>query len=99
MENNAPTEAPAEEATAAAASPILVGRRQPCPCGSGKKFKNCCIGDPAYEVATDGAVPQAPTAPTAAAKPGPAHAKFNKAPGHSSFNAPRPSNTVHRRKV
>jgi len=21
-----------------------VGRNQPCPCGSGKKFKKCCIG-------------------------------------------------------
>ncbi|HEY2538476.1 MAG TPA: SEC-C metal-binding domain-containing protein [Stellaceae bacterium] len=20
-----------------------VGRNDPCPCGSGKKFKNCCI--------------------------------------------------------
>lgn len=23
-----------------------VGRNDPCPCGSGKKFKNCCIGKP-----------------------------------------------------
>ena len=22
----------------------LFPRRQPCPCGSGKKFKNCCEG-------------------------------------------------------
>ncbi len=22
-----------------------VGRNDPCPCGSGKKFKNCCMGD------------------------------------------------------
>lgn len=22
---------------------IKVGRNEPCPCGSGKKFKNCCI--------------------------------------------------------
>ena len=21
-----------------------VGRNDPCPCGSGKKFKNCCLG-------------------------------------------------------
>jgi hypothetical protein len=29
-----------------------VGRNQPCPCGSGKKFKKCCIGEPyvAYRV-------------------------------------------------
>jgi len=24
-------------------SRIRVGRNQPCPCGSGKKFKKCCI--------------------------------------------------------
>lgn len=23
-----------------------VGRNDPCPCGSGKKFKNCCIEKP-----------------------------------------------------
>ncbi|MBR2769144.1 MAG: SEC-C domain-containing protein, partial [Solobacterium sp.] len=22
----------------------LVGRNDPCPCGSGKKFKKCCMG-------------------------------------------------------
>jgi SEC-C motif domain protein len=37
-----------EEATAAAAAPETVapkpkaGRNEPCPCGSGKKFKRCC---------------------------------------------------------
>jgi preprotein translocase subunit SecA len=24
------------------ADPVKVGRNDPCPCGSGKKFKNCC---------------------------------------------------------
>jgi len=24
-----------------------VGRNESCPCGSGKKFKRCCIGKPA----------------------------------------------------
>ncbi len=24
---------------------IKAGRNEPCPCGSGRKFKNCCIGD------------------------------------------------------
>ena len=24
--------------------PPRVGRNEPCPCGSGKKFKNCCLG-------------------------------------------------------
>lgn len=23
-----------------------IGRNDPCPCGSGKKYKNCCIGVP-----------------------------------------------------
>lgn len=25
-----------------------VGRNDPCPCGSGKKFKNCCLGNSDY---------------------------------------------------
>jgi len=24
--------------------PLMPGRNDPCPCGSGKKFKNCCLG-------------------------------------------------------
>jgi uncharacterized protein YecA (UPF0149 family) len=24
-------------------------RNDPCPCGSGKKFKNCCINSPLYK--------------------------------------------------
>jgi len=24
--------------------PPKVGRNEPCPCGSGKKFKKCCLG-------------------------------------------------------
>jgi len=31
------------EAQRRAASPAI-GRNQPCPCGSGKKYKRCCIG-------------------------------------------------------
>src|SRR5918992_2836045 len=27
-----------------------VGRNDPCPCGSGKKFKRCCIGPPTSPV-------------------------------------------------
>ena len=34
---------PPEPALAAA----KVGRNEPCPCGSGKKFKKCCDGAPA----------------------------------------------------
>lgn len=26
-----------------------VGRNEPCPCGSGKKFKNCCMGNGNFE--------------------------------------------------
>ena len=34
-----------------------VGRNDPCPCGSGKKFKKCCIDrptGPAVEIEKDG---------------------------------------------
>ncbi|HEX8984297.1 MAG TPA: HEAT repeat domain-containing protein, partial [Bryobacteraceae bacterium] len=39
-EQNEHAEAPAPEAPAAA--PAKAGRNDPCPCGSGKKFKKCC---------------------------------------------------------
>ena len=29
--------------------PIVPERNDPCPCGSGKKFKNCCAGKPMYK--------------------------------------------------
>ena len=32
--------APQEESTVSAN--VKIGRNEPCPCGSGKKFKNCC---------------------------------------------------------
>ncbi len=35
--------APGEEARAAAQEPGI-GRNDPCPCGSGRKFKKCCGG-------------------------------------------------------
>jgi uncharacterized protein len=28
--------------------PLMPERNDPCPCGSGKKFKNCCAGKPGY---------------------------------------------------
>ena len=28
-----------------------VGRNDPCPCGSGKKYKKCCIDKPVPETA------------------------------------------------
>lgn len=34
---------PAEARAAAPPAPIDLGRNRPCPCGSGKKFKRCCI--------------------------------------------------------
>jgi uncharacterized protein YecA (UPF0149 family) len=30
--------------------PSIPNRNDPCPCGSGKKFKNCCAGSPMYRV-------------------------------------------------
>ncbi|MGA2149698.1 MAG: SEC-C metal-binding domain-containing protein [Bryobacteraceae bacterium] len=34
------------EAAAAAGVQPKIGRNQPCPCGSGKKYKRCCLGKP-----------------------------------------------------
>ena len=31
-----------------------IGRNDPCPCGSGKKYKKCCLGRPAAEPAESG---------------------------------------------
>jgi uncharacterized protein len=30
--------------------PVMPERNDPCPCGSGKKFKNCCMGKPIYNI-------------------------------------------------
>jgi len=30
--------------------PVIPERNDPCPCGSGKKFKNCCMGKPMFKV-------------------------------------------------
>lgn len=30
--------------------PAAPGRNDPCPCGSGKKYKNCCSGKPMYKI-------------------------------------------------
>lgn len=29
---------------------MQIGRNDPCPCGSGKKFKKCCIDKPEYQI-------------------------------------------------
>jgi len=34
--------------SASAPGPARVGRNDPCPCGSGKKFKRCCIDQPTH---------------------------------------------------
>lgn len=90
---------PETEATGAPAPKIKAMRRQPCPCGSGKVFKNCHEGDPGYEVATDAAAAVAPPAP---GKPQDAKAPAAR-PFQSpaqKFNAPaRNTGTNHRRKV
>jgi len=28
---------------------MKIGRNQPCPCGSGKKYKKCCLNNPALK--------------------------------------------------
>ena len=92
-------DAPQTDSAEAPAPKIKAMRRQPCPCGSGKVFKNCHEGDPGYEVTTDAA--QAVAAPVATASKGP------KAPMHqgfqqqaNKFSGPaRNTSTSHRRKV
>ena len=81
---------------------IKVTRRQPCPCGSGKKFKACCEGDPRYEVA-DVVADAAPASPEAHKKP-PAFSP--KSQGQGGFGPPQrqppaggKSSSVHRRRV
>jgi preprotein translocase subunit SecA len=37
------TNAPGEAATPRRASSAKIGRNSPCPCGSGRKYKNCCM--------------------------------------------------------
>jgi hypothetical protein len=51
-----------------------IGRNEPCPCGSGKKYKRCCYGkdlDDAWPLETEATLPQesaATSAPESAAK-------------------------------
>lgn len=89
-----------ETQTEAAAPKIKAMRRQPCPCGSGKVFKNCHEGDPGYEVATDPT--SAAAAPVTSAKDlpkGPAHKPFQGQAQKSSGSPTRNTGTMHRRKV
>jgi hypothetical protein len=36
---------PAEVVTAPAAAPTRPGRNEPCHCGSGRKYKHCCLAE------------------------------------------------------
>jgi len=38
-----PTAEPAAMVSATATAKVLVGRNDACPCGSGKKYKKCCL--------------------------------------------------------
>ena len=62
------TNAPAEAATPRRSS-AHIGRNDPCPCGSGRKYKNCCLHKEA------GQQNRAPAAATAAASSAPSSAK------------------------
>jgi hypothetical protein len=48
------TSAPAAATTAAPVSPARPPRNAPCPCGSGKKYKRCCLGAPLHSSARPG---------------------------------------------
>jgi hypothetical protein len=101
QEAPAATDAAATESTEGAAPKIKAMRRQPCPCGSGKKFKNCHEGDPGYEVATEQPVGQAPVTPTAGlGTKGPASGNQH-FPPQQQKNIPSQRNSapLHRRKV
>jgi hypothetical protein len=79
---------------------IKAMRRQPCPCGSGKVFKNCHEGDPGYEVATDPAT--AAHAPLVAPKNAPKGPVFGKAQGSAKqfdSHGHKSGGNTHRRKV
>lgn len=88
MEQAQSTEQAAQ--SGADAPKIKAMRRQPCPCGSGKVFKNCHEGDPRYEVATD------PT--TAVAPPPPSEKPGQKGHGPRTFasNAPKFTGPAHK---
>ncbi len=96
-----PTQDQAAEAETAQTPKIQAMRRQPCPCGSGKKFKNCHIDDPAYEVAAEPGVAQA--APVAAAgkgqHPGAGGKQHFPLQQQRAAQSQRFSNAMHRRKV
>ncbi len=94
------TRQPATGETAAepAEARLRVRRKEPCPCGSGKKFKNCCIGKPEYEVIED-----APPAAHALTEAELAKRSKTGIPGRQAspraVSSSRPTNAIFRRKV
>ena len=95
------TPQPATEETSAAPAEarLRVRRKEPCPCGSGKKFKNGCIGKPEYEVIED-APPPATHTPSEAelAKRSKSGIPGRQAPPRA-VSSSRPANAIFRRKV
>jgi hypothetical protein len=74
-----------------------VGRNDACPCGSGKKFKKCCINEAAYNVPVEAkAATSAVAAPKTVANAGrPAANKVSARPS----KAPMGAKTSTKRKV
>ena len=90
----------ANQTPEAAPGKIRAMRRQPCPCGSGKVFKNCHEGDPGYEVATDpSTAAHAPLVAPKNAPKGPVSAKFQGAGKQFDSHGHKSGGNSHRRKV
>lgn len=62
-ENNLPS-SPTQDVKSAQAAPVApaIGRNEPCPCGSGKKYKRCHGEDSAGIIGAPKAAPQMPSA-------------------------------------
>jgi hypothetical protein len=96
-EESTETGTAAVEATSTVTSAAKVGRNDACPCGSGKKFKKCCVNEPAYNVVPEAKVATSPKAPArAAATPGHPAAQRT---SFKSVNAPSVAKTSTKRKV
>lgn len=76
---------------------MKIGRNDPCPCGSGKKFKKCCIDKPEYQAVAQ--IPANPAAGKATAAKSNSHSDAVTLPGkkgengksHTGSSAPRAS--------
>lgn len=86
------TDGPDDEAPGASG----VGRRQPCPCGSGKKFKNCCDGKATIAPRVEPGAVQKNAGP---AKGMTGHKALPKMPTKTAFQAPPKQTNTARRKV